>query len=201
MVDGEAISESTLINELIEEAFTGPALLPTDAIERARTRLWPKRIDEGVHAACGTLTFGTVMRGFQLTRPREDVMADLQAMDDPAHREARLSLFEHGVEAPEFSTAVQAMVRFFADMDTTLASKEWLGGSSFSLADCAAAPYALRFAQFGLIDDWSTERPNLLRWLGNLQARPSFVAAVTGWESPGAIRVFAAAGQQIRPLI
>lgn len=202
VVDGMAIIESTLINEFINETFDGPTLLPRGAIDRAKARLWPKRLDEGVHAACGVLTFGTVMRTFQMMRPREEVLADILATQDPQHRAIRMSLFEQGVQAPAFGAAVETLTHFFAEMDESLGGTDWLGGEAFSLADCAAAPYVVRFDQLGLTEAWqSGQRPNLWRWYEALRARPSFETAIVRWQSEAAVKSFARAGREILPLL
>ena len=43
---GKVITESTVINEYLDEAFEGPALRPADAYGRARMRVWTKFVDE-----------------------------------------------------------------------------------------------------------------------------------------------------------
>ena len=47
--DGQPIPESQVILEYLEDAFPERPLRPRDLVERARMRLWTKRIDEGLH--------------------------------------------------------------------------------------------------------------------------------------------------------
>src|SRR6185436_16221496 len=44
--DGKVITESTVINEYLDEVFDGPALRPADPYWRARMRVWTKFVDE-----------------------------------------------------------------------------------------------------------------------------------------------------------
>lgn len=198
MVDGTVILESTLINEFIEESFSGPALLPEGPAARALARLWPKRIDEGVHSACGVLTYGTVMRSVMLQMPREFAIAEINKVQDEGQRQVRLSLFEHGTRAPDFESSLKLLVRFLDDLDVTLEDKPWLGGNEFGLADCAAAPYVLRFDHLGLERLWASgQRPHLGAWYAALVARPAFSKAVSDWVHPPAIQMFGLAGAEV----
>src|SRR6185437_13912662 len=55
--DGRPLIESTVICEYLDDRWPDPPLKPAQAWDRARMRLWTKQLDEGVHAAVGTLSF------------------------------------------------------------------------------------------------------------------------------------------------
>jgi len=61
--DGKVIIESTLIIEYLDEVFPDTPLMPTDPYERAQARLWMKKIDDYLHAACSTVTFAIALKG------------------------------------------------------------------------------------------------------------------------------------------
>ncbi|HKJ75164.1 MAG TPA: glutathione S-transferase family protein, partial [Alphaproteobacteria bacterium] len=44
--DGNVITESTVINEYVDEVFEGPPLKPDTALGRAHMRIWTKFVDE-----------------------------------------------------------------------------------------------------------------------------------------------------------
>jgi glutathione S-transferase len=44
--NGAVITESTVINEYLEDVFPGVPLRPEDPVERARMRIWSKFVDE-----------------------------------------------------------------------------------------------------------------------------------------------------------
>ena len=60
--DGKPIIESTLICEYIDEIFPDPPLVPKDAYNRARMRLWSKFADEGLHDGVTELSFSAMFR-------------------------------------------------------------------------------------------------------------------------------------------
>ena len=53
--DGNVLTESTVINEYLDEAFSESPLRPEGAYLRAKLRLWTKR-EDGVHYAINTMT-------------------------------------------------------------------------------------------------------------------------------------------------
>ena len=52
--DGEVITETSVINEYLDDAFPDPPLRPESAIERARMRRWSQIVDEHLFHAIAT---------------------------------------------------------------------------------------------------------------------------------------------------
>src|SRR5580692_9014115 len=50
--DGKLLIESTLILEYLDEAFPAPPLMPPAPVSRPPARLFMKKIDDYLHAAC-----------------------------------------------------------------------------------------------------------------------------------------------------
>ena len=199
-VDDRVLVESSLINYFIDEACDGPSLMPVSALERYAARQWIRRVDDGVHTACGILTYATALRVIMLQMERGDVLADIATTKDPHARAVRLSLYEHGVEAPAFQDALRHLLGFMTVMDDALAKSHWLSGSDFGLADCAALPYVLRLDHLKLNKIWTGGRlPNLEAWLAAAQSRPSFETAVTHFLSAPALAMFEAVGSLVAP--
>jgi Glutathione S-transferase, N-terminal domain len=91
--DGRVIIESTLIIEYLDESFPDPPLMPSDPFQRAQVRLWMKKIDDYLHAACSTVTFAIAFRQGLLKRTPEELEARFKSIPDPAYRERqRLSV-------------------------------------------------------------------------------------------------------------
>ena len=83
---GRVLTESSLINEYLDDAYPDTPLRPADAASRHAMRLWIKRIDEKVHPAASVITFAIGTRQALLNQPEAVREANLQAIPDPARR-------------------------------------------------------------------------------------------------------------------
>jgi glutathione S-transferase len=200
--DGNALVESTLINEYLDEAFPEAALLPADARGRHRARLWTKRLDDKVHPATAVVTFAVGPRHAVLQQPAELREANLAAISDPVERAARRSVIEHGVEAPEFAEALRRMLVLLDQMEAALGEQPWLTGDAYGLADAAVLPYVLRLDHLGMMALVSaTARPAVADWYARARARPSFQTAVAAWIPEGVLQIMRWGGEAAWPKI
>lgn len=144
--DGTTLSETTAICEYLDEIHPNPPLIGTTPEERARTRMWVRRID---------LTVAEPMTsGFRAAEGR--------GMFEPRMR----------VAPQEASAALKAMatdgLRY---VDEHLGERPWIAGDRFTLADIVL----FSFVEFGgmvgqpLADDLS----RLAAWRNRVAARAS----------------------------
>lgn len=181
--DGRVIIESTLIVEYLDEAYPEPALMPRDPYARAQARLWMKKIDDYLHAACSTITFAIAFRWVFLKLGREEIARRLANIPNEAYRERQRLSIEHGIEAPHVPPALRQHDAYFAEMEEALKRAPFLAGDAYSLADAAATPYVNRAEMLGLEGMWQ-DRPHLGAWLARVRARPSFADAITKYYTP-----------------
>jgi glutathione S-transferase len=183
------VIESNVICEYLDDIQPDPPLRPADPYARARMRLWTKQLDEGVHAAVGTLGLCIAFRDQHLERDPEDVQKYLANLVDPARRERIARALEFGMDAPGFAPALRRFVKLIADLDAALAAGPWLAGDAYSLADLAYAPYLARLEHLGL-DDMVKARPRVGEWWARLAARPAFQDGVKRWFNPSYLALF-----------
>ena len=81
---------------------------------------------------------------------------------------------EDAHDAYGVAEARAALDHAYALLDDHLAHRDWLAGTRFTVADCAAAP-ALHYAY--VVHRWP-DRPNLTRYLDALLARPAVARVV-----------------------
>lgn len=142
--DGTTISESVAICRYFEEIQPEPALFGRTAKERALVEMWNRRIEHGLHFR--------IMQVFRHTHP---AMAPLERPQVAAWGEANR---EKVLEQLQF-------------LDAELASRPFVAGDTFSIADITAL-VAIDFMKPAKL-----ERPadlaNIARWHAEVSARPS----------------------------
>lgn len=146
--DGSTIAETIAICEYLDELHPEPALIGTTPEERARTRMWVRRIDltvtepmtMGFRAAEGRPMFEPRMRVI-----RADAADELKAM------------------AVDGLKAIEAEI-----------GDEWIVGDRFTLADIAL----FAFVEFGNMvgQPLPGDLPKLAAWHARVAARPSAAA-------------------------
>ncbi len=174
--DGGVYTESTLINEYLDDAFPDSPLRPADAAGLHAMRLWTKRID-GLHPSAGIITYGIGTRSMIAQRSAEEIEAMLAEIPDPTRRAQRRSVVEHGVHSPEVKGAVAAFERVLDLMQADLADRTWLAGDAFTQADAAALPYVMRLDHLAMTPLVET-RPRVADWYARVQDRKSFEVAI-----------------------
>lgn len=171
------LTESSVINEYLAEAFPKPGLVPDDAKSRASMRYWVYRISDQLHEACGVLSYAVAVRPMQLLRPREEVLSTIDKMPDPVKRSRRRTAFEVGIQSAEFADGLRRHVAMLREADDCLSRHPWLIGSEFTIADATLLPYVIRLDHLGM--SALVERSlNVTRWYEACSERPSFGSAI-----------------------
>lgn len=143
--DGSFLCEITAICEYLEERFPKPSLIGTTAEERAKTRMWTRRVDISI---CEPLTNGfRYSEGLPLFEPRMRCLPEAAA----------------GLKA-----IAQDGVKW---LDPLIADRDFIAGDTLSLADVLL----FAFLDFGVsvgqpIDPAFT---HVGRWYERMKSRPS----------------------------
>lgn len=178
---GRIYTESSLINEYLDDAYPQVPLKPADATARFRMRTLIRAIDDSQHPACSVITYAIGLRPVMLQRSPEELEKLIDAVPDPVRREGRRAVLKDGIQAPVFRSALLTYMDVLGQAEAMLKDSEWVAGTRYSLGDCALLPYVLRLDNLGqkaLIDE---TLPNIARWYRAMQQRPSFKTAVTDY--------------------
>jgi glutathione S-transferase len=178
--DGVAIPESLVILEYLEDTFDAPPLRPQSPEQRARMRLWMRRIDESVHVASRVLGVCIVNRHIYREKGEAKIEGYYGAMKDGVRKKNDLVNIEHGLDSPLLPDAVRTFRRLFEEMDHWLAGAPWLAGESYSLADVALVVYVRRLESFMMAPLWA-DLGRLNEWHRRIEERPAYLRAVVEW--------------------
>ncbi|MFZ3311336.1 MAG: glutathione S-transferase family protein [Xanthobacteraceae bacterium] len=184
--DGQPIRESSVINEYIDAAFSGPALTPPDPLGAARMREFVFLCDEGF-TAIAKLTLVKYILPKLRNRWGDD-----ELRKQAARRPTKFYQDFHGrAVRGEITNEELAMARATIDelldqLEHALAAGPWIVGETFTLADISIAPYMFRLAALGADQFWSAaRRPRVNAWYRELAARPAFQTAVSWPDESG----------------
>jgi ganglioside-induced differentiation-associated protein 1 len=178
--DGKIVNESTLICEYLDEVFPQPALMPADAYDRTRVRMWSKAIDEEIFEATREISFSAMFRERMRTMTEEQRETRFRNVGDPGRRARFMSTYEQGAESPFVFEGIAAFEKLFAKMSDALSGgSPWLLGRDLTLADINVVPFVARLAYLNLLSVWIDDRPDVMRWWERAQSLPTFKASVS----------------------
>lgn len=178
--NGVAIPESLVILEYLEDAFPDHSLRPQSPEERARMRLWMRKIEDGVHVASRTIGVCIVNRHIYKAKDAEKLETYYAQMRDQVRRSNDQVNIAEGLDSPLLPAAVATFRSLFEDMDATLSGAPWLAGDSYSLADIALVVYLRRMESFQMAPLWG-HMAHLNEWYERIARRPAYEKAVVAW--------------------
>jgi glutathione S-transferase len=177
--DGFVLTQSSVINEYLEDAFPdAPALRPRDAQGAARTRGWNKYIDENYMEAVSM--HGWKFRLSDLTRQMDPAEFETYMQRIPLERQRRKwRAVRAGFPDEALAAAIVKVGEALDRLELQLTDTPWLAGGQYTLADVnffATGGNSIErlFPQL-LAGDI---RPRFRDWLGRINARPAVQAAL-----------------------
>lgn len=118
--EGQAVIESTLICEYLDEVFPEPSLVPHSPYEKSQMRRWSKHIDEGVFEATREISFSAMFRDKMKGMTQEQRDGRYRNVGDPGRRARMISTYEHGCDSPFVEQGIFAFENMFDEMEESL---------------------------------------------------------------------------------
>ena len=175
--DGNVLIESSAILEYLDEVFPQPAMMPADAVGRARLRAWMRYIDEVPTVAVRVPSFANLFAPMRFTSKTD---AEFAAHADrlPLRKQFYQRMTQKGFGQKEIDYACFQITQTAERIDQAVADNggPWILGKQFSLADAQVAPLVDRFEDMGYDDLWAA-LPRFRTWWAGIKARPSYAAA------------------------
>lgn len=196
--DGEVVRESTVIIEYLDDAYPDPLLMPRKALDRARARLWMKRLDDDIHEpSTSTVSFAIALRHIFMEQGLERCLAWIDKIPTEMFRERYKDIVYNGFNADAFRPALKTYKKLFEDLNEHLSDHDWLAGDTYSLADVSYAPYLTRFERLSLIE-LVNDYPYLSKWYDRLKIRQAYNTAIVQWDDPHYVDVMKENGEKSR---
>jgi glutathione S-transferase len=169
----EAISESTLINEFLVEAFPGKNLAPTDPKGWYETQCWGKYLDYNLGPSVATLGWHATMA--PLMKQRDPKKLEKAVAKIPIkERQAAWTAATGDAYTPEQLADSRRKIELAVKrIETTLADSPWLMGEDYSIIDINA--FALSSSLPRLVPELvnAGTTPRVMKWLERIAARPA----------------------------
>jgi glutathione S-transferase len=176
--DGNVITESTLINEYLEDVFPEPRLRPEDPVARAHMRFWTKFVDEYFCPALSVLGWQAIIKGMVehlSAQEFEDKIAriPLKEQQDKWRIAAKQAFPKEQLD--DCSRRVEVSV---AKIEAALEKSLWVAGPDYTLADisCFAMMAGMPAFQSKIMNP--ERAPRCMDWHARMLARPAVKATL-----------------------
>lgn len=171
--DAAVITESTVINEYLEDVFPDVRLRPADPVERARMRIWSKLVDEVLMPSVSWIGWHLRFHPFIKDLSREDFEGRVRSVPLKEMRDKWTKTYEDSFSEAELDES-RRKIRWVVDkMEAILAGSNWLAGGAYSLADINTYPMlegATRLTP-EIVNEEAA--PRSLEWLARIGERPA----------------------------
>ncbi|HEX5421268.1 MAG TPA: glutathione S-transferase family protein [Gammaproteobacteria bacterium] len=171
--DGAVITESTMINEYLDDAFPELPLRPQSPVERAHMRIWSKLIDEVLMPTVSRLGWQYRFRAFAQSIGDDEFLQRMERVPLKEMREKWSTIHGRGFTEEQLDDA-RRQIRWVLDrLEERLAAKPWITSDDYSLADINTYPMVEGASR--LYPDYCNERrlPRTFGWLRRISERPA----------------------------
>jgi glutathione S-transferase len=177
--DGAVITESTVINEYLEDVFPEVPLRPADPVARARMRVWSKFVDEYFCPALSMIGWHFMVRRIAKAIAKDEFEKLLERIPLPEQRQKWATVAGESFTEEQLADSRRRCGLSIQRMEGTLSKTKWLAGDEYSLADVNS--YSMVAGMPRLMPEHMNENnaPRALEWLARMDERPAVKAALS----------------------
>jgi glutathione S-transferase len=176
--DGAVITESTVINEYLDEVFPEPGLRPLDPVARARMRVWSKFVDEYFCPALSMIGWHHMVRIVAKRLKKNELDEVLERIPLQEQRDKWATIAGESFTEAQLADSRRRIGVSIERMEKALAKSPWLAGATYSLADVNTYSMAAGVPRF--FPEFMNPQltPRSCEWLAAMDARPAVGAAL-----------------------
>jgi glutathione S-transferase len=176
--DGAIITESTVINEYLEDVFPKVPLRPSDPAARARMRIWSKFVDEYFCPALSMHGWNALIPGIVERLKKGEFDKLLERIPLQEQREKWKTAATRAFTPEQLADSKRRIGVSIERMEKILEKSPWLAGEMYSLADVNSYSMVAGVPRF--FPEFFNEKvsPRSVDWLQRMNERPAVKAAL-----------------------
>jgi len=175
--DGHVLTESTVINEYVDEVFPDTPLRPSDAYGRAKMRVWTKFVDEYFCPALSFLGWHAMIKTAVRSLSAAEFEAKVQRIPLKEQRDKwRESAAQ--VWTPEQLDDWRRKVRASIERMDKGMEGPWMLGKQFTLADVSLFSMLIGMPERYADIVNQKDSPRVVDWYARMMERPGVKAAL-----------------------
>jgi len=176
--EGKVITESTVINEYIDEVFDGPPLRPADYYWRAQMRIWTKFVDEYFMPALSYIAWHHMMKNITDKLSPEEFEAKVARIPLKEQQDKWRASSKQAYTREQLDNWARQVRTSIEKMEKQLERTEWMAGADFTLADVSCYAVCGAFPRFAPHRMNTEDTPKLMDWHTRMGARAGVQAAL-----------------------
>jgi glutathione S-transferase len=176
--DGAVITESTVINEYLDDAFPAIPLRPRNLAERAQMRIWNKFVDEYFCPALSMWGWHIMVRRVAQSLNKNELDKVLERIPLKEQRDKWATVAGESFSEAQLADSKRKLEVSIERMERILAKSKWLAGDTYSLADVNSYSMVAGVPRMFPQIMNANATPLSWAWLETMNARPAVKSAL-----------------------
>jgi len=175
--DGAIITESTVINEYLEDVFPQVRLRPRNPVHVAQMRTWSKFVDEYFCPALSMIGWHLMVRKVAQSLSKNELDEVLARIPLKEQRDKWATIAGESFTPAQLEESRRKIGVAIERMEKLLQQSDWIAGPEYSLADVNSYSMVAGVPRFFPEIMNVQLAPRALNWLQRMNARPAVQAA------------------------
>ena len=171
--DGAVITESTVINEYMEDVFPEKPLRPVDPVVRANMRVWTKFVDEYFCPALSILGWNRIIKPMVEHLSEEEFEAKLARIPLKEQQDKWRTAANRTFPQEQLDDCQRRVEVSIQKVEKALEGSDWIAGPGYSLADISCFSMMAPMAMFNDQTMNQDKTPRCMDWHARMMERPA----------------------------